>query len=131
MGLYSPTAIPTYVPTLRLNLDDASWQRVVDASGGERVLLQSSGDLLPEAPIDPYQPALGYSKWQYEGDFYRACRDQGLKLKPGALYLAVVHSPPLVRIRLAMPGPVTYLGLPDLLNATIAPLVAAANALVP
>lgn len=131
MGLYSPVSTPTYVPTLRLSLGQSAWARVVVASGGEQALLQSSAFLEPLAPADPEVPGAPLYRWWYEGDVYAACRAQGTPFRPGALYLAVVRDPPLVRVRLIAPGPCAYLALPDLEPGTLGPLVAAANALVP
>ena len=130
MGLYSPVLAPTYVATLRLSLDQAAWARVVAASGGLRTLLQSQSFLFPMAPADPDIRDAPLYRWQYEGEIYLAMRKQGLVFRPGALYLGLVASPPLARVRLVDPGQYAFLNLPDLTNATLAPFVAACNLLV-
>jgi hypothetical protein len=129
MGLYSSRVTPTWVPSLRLSLNDASWQSVVAAAGGDQCILQTPADLFPAAPLNPFDGG-PYATFQYEGDFLAAVASFDLDLRPGALYLGIIASPPLVRVRLAQPGPITYLALPDLTEATVAPLVAALNALV-
>lgn len=130
MGLYSSTVTPTWVPSLRLSLNHASWERVVAAAGGEQTILQTPADLFPSAPLSPFLDG-PYVLFQYEGDFLAAVQSFDLDLRPGALYLGIVATPPLVRCRLAEPGPITYLALDDLSYETVAPLVAALNALVP
>ena len=122
-------ATPTWVPSLRLSLDDASWQRVVDACGGDAAILWTPADLFPSAPLDPFAPGAQSFLFQYEGDFYAACRSFGLDLRPGALYLGITTS--AVRARLAGPGPITYLSLPDLSQSRLTALVATLNAIVP
>lgn len=122
---------PTWVPTLRLALGSVAWERVLAACGGKELVLETPQDLLPFAPLDPLERNAPYFQFQYEGFFYAACRDLGLDLRPGALYLGLVANPPLVRARLAMPGPIVYLALENLDSATLTPLVAALNALLP
>ena len=122
-------ATPTWQPKLFLSLGSAAWQQVLAAAGGPETVLDTPADLFPTAPLSPFVP--GDYVFQYEGDFYSAVRRFGLDLRPGALYLGIVAAPPLVRIRLAGPGPICYLSLPDLLESTVAPLVAALNLLVP
>ena len=128
MGIYSSTVTPTWVPSLRLSLNHASWERVVAAAGGEQTILQTPADLFPAAPLNPFEDG-PYVLFQYEGLFYSACASFNLDLRPGAVYLGILAG--LVKIRLAEPGPIVYFALDDLAEATLAPLVAAMNALVP
>lgn len=135
---------PTWVPTLRLQLDDASFQRIVAVAGSTPPNAPTQGafgngfpclsspiSLIPgPAPLNQYTPGSPYVLWQYEGDFYQACKNFQIDLRPGALYLGIVLQPtPLVYVQIVESG-IVYLALPDLSYGTVSALAAACNALV-
>jgi hypothetical protein len=130
LGLYAPAATPGWAPVLMNSLGASAQTRVIAACGGLGDVLTSPWTLVEgPAPLDPNRPGLGYSLFWYEGDFYAALRANSLALRPGALYLGLLAG--AVRARLVDPGKVIWLALLDLKPATLAPLVAALNALVP
>ena len=108
-GLYSPTIVPTWVPTLMLSLDQAA---------RAHVRLVASGPFTSPAFVGP--------GFVYEGDLYRAVEVAGLSLRPGAVYLGVVFG----ALRAQLVDLVAYLEA-DLSPAPLAALVATLNALVP
>ena len=134
---------PTWVPSLRLQLDDASFQKIVAVAGstppngptqgafGNQIpSLSSPISLMPYAPLNQFIPDSPLVAWQYEGDFYQALRNFDIDIRPGALYLGIINDPPVVMVQLVQPGPMVYLALPDLTYGTVSAIAAACNALL-